>query len=118
MNNEFAAMYRRQKHFINDILGLREYEPLTKEYVLRLQVEVCEIYNAAKLKQTRPTLTEQEREHLLEELIDCLKYLFNLSIVNRFSAEDMVRKFHEKSTSVEQRAKDEKWHEDTWPNPT
>ena len=106
MNNEFAAMYRRQKHFITETLGLREFGPLTKEYVLRLQVEVCEIYNAAKLKQLNPTLTAEEREHLLEELIDCLKYLFNLAVVNRFSAEDMVRKFHEKSTFVEKRAKD------------
>lgn len=118
MSNTFEQMYRRQKHFITDVLGIREYDTLTKEYLLRLQVELSEVYTAAKLKQPKPVLSAAEREHILEELVDCFKYLLNLAIVNRFSAEDMIRKFHEKSTAVEQRAIVEKWHEETWHNPT
>lgn len=118
MTNSFEQMYRRQKHFLTEILGLREYDTLTKEYLLCLQVEISEVYDAAKLKQSKPVLSAAEREHVLEELVDCLKYLFNLGIVNYFSAEDMIRKFHEKSASTELRAKTEKWCEDLYLNPT
>jgi len=120
--SDFLQMYRRQKLFLTEILNMREYRhehvALTKEYLLRLQVELSEVYNAAKLKEHVPVLNSTEKEHLLEELVDGFKFLLNILLVNGFTGEDVIRKFHEKSTNVEKRAKEEKWHEMRYPNPT
>ncbi len=110
--NDIERMHERQKAYLVKLLGTEKFEQihsaLTEKYLLRLHGEAKEVFDAAKLKETNPVLTPEENEHLLEEIIDCFKYVLNLFIVNGFDAEDIVRKFDEKSNIVDERLRQEK----------
>ncbi|MFA5174760.1 MAG: hypothetical protein WC438_06280 [Candidatus Pacearchaeota archaeon] len=107
--DELSEMYERQKRFLTEILGTDKFEhlhaELTEKYLLRLHGELVEVFDASKLKETKPVLSFEEKEHQLEEMIDCFKYLLNLFIVNEHKPEDIIRKFNEKSSVVEKRKK-------------
>ncbi|MFA5395024.1 MAG: hypothetical protein WC346_03305 [Methanogenium sp.] len=110
--NNVVRMYERQKAYLVDLLGTENFEHirsvLNEKYLLRLHGEATEVFDAAKLKESDPILTPEENEHLLEEIIDCFKYVMNLFIVNGFTAEDIVRKFEEKSDIVDERLRQKK----------
>ena len=105
--DRLSLMHKRQKRFLTEILCIGDFEQkhadLTKTYLLRFHGELVEVFDAARLKEVDPDLSSKEKEHLLEEMIDCFKYLLNLLIVNGFDSDDLFRKFNEKSDIVEKR---------------
>lgn len=106
--SDITVLYERQRRFLARFVDLEnllnsERVALLKEYALRLHVELGEVYSAAHLKYDDATLTDEENAHLLEEIVDCFKYLLNLLIVQGFSPEDFVSMFDKKSTIVESR---------------
>jgi NTP pyrophosphatase (non-canonical NTP hydrolase) len=107
--DELSEMYERQKRFLIEILGTDNFEhlhvELTEKYLLRLHGELTEVFDASKLKEMNPVLSIEEKEHQLEEMIDCFKYLLNLFIINKHEPEDIIKKFNEKSSIVEKRKK-------------
>lgn len=79
---------------------------LTREYVEYLHAELTEVLNSVSWKRHR-YLAALPREHLLEELVDCQKFLWGLMQVWRVTPTELSRAFHRKSLVVEQRFQQE-----------
>lgn len=108
----FSQMWRRQLAFTSLYLRTR-YKPLeqlteddrvklSKEYLLSLHSELTEVLNNVPWKPHRFTQLSN-RDQLLEELVDVLKYLLGLMQVWKVTPNELVRIFEKKSQVVEQR---------------
>src|ERR1039457_5958915 len=112
MNNDIEQMFETQVEFCTkifkekyslDFLNLSKEDKLkwSKEYVLSIMVEAGELLNELKWKTHRFEKKEDNRDNLLEEAIDCAKFLFNIIIVNGYNFENFKDKFFEKSKIVD-----------------
>ena len=75
----------------------------TKDYLLHLMKEVTEVLDQISFKMHRSPKDFVDRNNVLEEMIDCQKFLWGLMQVWGFSYDDFANEFHRKSIVVEQR---------------
>lgn len=84
----------------------------TKDYLLHLMKEVTEVLDQISFKMHRTPKDFVDRDNLLEEMIDCQKYLWGLMHVWGFGYEEFADEFKRKSSVVEQRfAQERSMHE-------
>ena len=78
-----------------------------KEHILAMIVEATEILNEIDWKMHKSMNSDEDREKILEESIDVMKFLFGMILLNGFNDEQVYKKFKQKSTIVEERFKTE-----------
>lgn len=79
---------------------------LTKEYIEYMHAELVEVLNNVPWKKHR-YLGAADRDNLLEELVDCQKFLWGLMMVWDVNPKELERAFNRKSDVVDQRFKQE-----------
>jgi len=79
---------------------------LTKEYIEYLHAELVEVLNNVPWKKHR-YLGAADRDNLLEELVDCQKFLWGLMMIWNINPKELGRAFDRKSDVVDQRFKQE-----------
>jgi FMN phosphatase YigB (HAD superfamily) len=75
----------------------------TKDYLLHLMKEVTEVLDQISFKMHRLPKDFVDRDNVLEEMIDCQKFLWGLMQIWDFSYEDFANELQRKSAVVEQR---------------
>lgn len=80
----------------------------TKEFVLHVEGELHELLGETSWRMHRAPDDDVVRSNVLEEWVDCLKFLCGLAQVWGFSAEEVAEEFHRKSDVVEYRYKMER----------
>ena len=78
-----------------------------KEHILAMIVEATEILNEIDWKMHKSMNSDEDREKILEESIDVMKFLFGMILLNGFNDEQVYKKFKQKSIIVEERFKTE-----------
>ena len=79
-----------------------------KEYILALIAEATEVLNEVDWKMHKKMdLPTDARDRLLEESVDVMKFLFGLMFINGFTADEVHKKFLDKSTEVVNKFKQE-----------
>ena len=81
----------------------KELTVVTKDYLLHLMKEVTEVLDQISFKMHRLPKDFVDRANVLEEMIDCQKFLWGLMQIWGFSYEDFMEEFQRKSAVVEQR---------------
>lgn len=81
----------------------KELTDSTKDYLLHLMKEVTEVLDQISFKMHRTPKDFVDRGNVLEEMVDCQKYLWGLMQLWDFSYEDFFEEFRRKSSVVEQR---------------
>ncbi len=112
----FGTMWRRQLAFTSLVLSTVDTPldqltdddrvRLTRDYVEYLHSELVEVLNNVPWKKHR-YLGAANRDNLLEELIDCQKFLFGLMMIWNINPKELGRAFDRKSDVVDQRFKQE-----------
>lgn len=100
-----------QKNFYDiDNLQFTERVALTKEYILCSMRELGEALNTLPWKSHRKyeDTASINREELLEELTDVMKFVLNLYLIWDFDSRDLIDAFAKKSEKVRQRLSNEK----------
>ena len=115
----FDEIWRRQLAF-NERFFSESGKPLgelssadvsrwTKDFVLHITEELHELLRETSWKMThRPDASRAVRANVLEEWIDCFKFLLGLAQVWGFTVEDIEAEFLRKSAIVEARLKNRK----------
>lgn len=105
-------IWKNQKKFNAQVFSapktLEEKQRLTKEFILHLISECDEVLREINWKFHRKKDVQVNKDNLLEELIDCQKYLISIAQFWGFSEKDFVNKYFDKSEVVEQRFIQEK----------
>tara|TARA_Y100000389_G_scaffold166632_1_gene171480 strand:- start:380 stop:1351 length:972 start_codon:yes stop_codon:yes gene_type:complete len=120
-NEKFLELYDAQKEFTVKFfkekynLGLEDIQnnqdlkvKWNKEYILALSKEVFEMLDELDWKSHTTKDTADIRDNFLEEGIDVMKYLLGTFIINGFTAEEVWKKFFEKSNVVNAKYEQEK----------
>ncbi|KKL50953.1 hypothetical protein LCGC14_1927940 [marine sediment metagenome] len=79
---------------------------LTKDYIEYLHAELVEVLNNVPWKKHR-YLGAADRDNLLEELVDCQKFLWGLMMIWNITPKELGRAFERKSDVVDQRFRQE-----------
>jgi dimeric dUTPase (all-alpha-NTP-PPase superfamily) len=114
MIDRFAKMWERQLKFNVrffadhglDLLGLspEDVARWNKEFILHVENELHELLRETSWKMTGVLdSSESVRAKVLEEWVDCLKFLLGLAQVWGFSSDEVIAEFHRKSLIVEER---------------
>lgn len=109
---DLKDIWKKQKDFQlyfydPDNMSIDDKIKLTKEYILCIHRELGEVLNVIPWKLHRKNTKTYDTEHLCEELIDCFKYLLNLSMIHGMTPESFEKMFFDKSAIVEKRYFDE-----------
>lgn len=90
---------------------------VTKDYALHLITEVTEVIGELSWKMHRVDSRKLDRDNLLEEMIDCLKFTYGMMQVNGFTWKEVEDEFKRKSAVVDQRFDQEQSFPDLmhWP---
>lgn len=110
----FEEIYARQEAFNRRFFadrGLgspedfssRDRVEWTKQFVLHVEGELHELLGETSWKMHRPLREEVVRSNVLEEWVDCLKFLLGLANVWGFSAGELEAEFLRKTAVVEHR---------------
>ncbi len=108
MNKE---LWNIQRNFTERFWGTKGGMPVgepalttvTKDYLLHLMKEVTEVLDQISFKMHRGPKDFVDRNNVLEEMVDCQKFLWGLMQVWNFTYEDFDKEFRRKSAVVEQR---------------
>ena len=79
----------------------------TKEYALYTIAEIMETLGTMNWKNYRELGIKQEREQLVDELVDVHKFLWGLMATWKISEDEFINQFKKKSAIVEKRWFDE-----------
>lgn len=104
-------LWQIQEHFTRRFWetrgGMPKDEPAltiaTKDYLLHLMKEVTEVLDQISFKMHRGPKDFVDRGNVLEEMIDCQKFLWGLMQIWDFTYEDFDNELRRKSIVVEQR---------------
>lgn len=95
-----------QLRFYNpDLLTQEEKVKWTKEFILCTHQELAEVMNTMDWKSYHMYDKEYSTQETKDEIIDCLKFVFNLAIVWGMDHNEIFELFNKKSDLVEQRLK-------------
>lgn len=110
LEDMFKEQASFQHHFYNpDLMTFEEKVALSKEYILSAHCELSEVLNTLPWKTHR----KYDKDHfdyfeLRGELIDVVKFLFNVYYIWGISSSDLICDFYEKSAKVKQRFEEER----------
>lgn len=111
-DSDLRKMFDRQREFNVQVfadrnlplgeLSMAERATWTKEFILHVTDELHEFLRETNWKMHRRGVDAPvSRGNLLEEYIDCLKFLIGLGNVWNFTAEEVIEEFERKSRVVE-----------------
>jgi len=114
MSEAFKDLLARQLEFnlrffadrgLGDVrlLSARDRVEWTKQFILHVEGELHELLGETSWKMHRPSRDEAVRSNVLEEWVDCFKFLLGLANVWDFSAAEIEAEFHRKTSVVEYR---------------
>jgi len=75
----------------------------TKDYAIHLIGEITEVLGELSWKMHRAAKGSLDRTNVLEEFVDCQKFLLGMIILWEFTEEEFINEFKRKSMVVEQR---------------
>ena len=101
---DFESIFQEQKDFNSNFFDYnikdeKEKQKVLKEFIINLGEEIGE-FSRLVLKKNHRDFVEPDRELVLEEYIDILKYVLGLTNIYGFSIDEIFRKFWEKSEIV------------------
>lgn len=107
---KFTELFYKDKYGKTlDKLSKRELIEISRDLILQGIIEFTEVLNEIKgWKGHRPAAQEIDIDKLREELIDVLKFHFNILIIFGISADQIFMEFLKKSDIVEERYSKEK----------
>lgn len=114
MSEAFKDLLARQLEFnlrffadrgLGDVrlLSARDRVEWTKQFILHVEGELHELLGETSWKMHRQAREEAVRSNVLEEWVDCFKFLLGLANVWDFSAAEIEAEFHRKTAVVEHR---------------
>lgn len=80
-----------------------EGQAAAKENILALVVEATELLDELNWKPWKVTTKKIDRQAVVNEAVDCMKFLLNVMNELRITEEDFEQAWYEKSTIVNQR---------------
>ena len=96
-----------QKYFYDvDSLDKKDRIYWSKEFILSAMLELSEVMDTLKWKTYHSYKKEYTIEDTKEELVDVIKFVINICIVNGITAEEFLTTFNEKTKTVQERYKD------------
>lgn len=96
-----------QKHFFDaDNLSHDEKIKWSKEFILSAMLELSEVMDTLKWKTYHDYKKIYTIEDTKEELVDVMKFIINICIVNGISADEFMTAFNKKSQTVNERYKE------------
>lgn len=116
--NNLEGLWEGQSFFCNKVtkkfndknnsdLSYQEQIDMSKDYILSLIGECKEVLDTFKWKKHRSQEVKFEKDRLIEELIDCQKFLWNLFFIWGITLDEFIDGFEKKSRIVDQRWRDE-----------
>jgi len=107
IQKKFNEEFYKYRGTSMDEFSIEQKQYWTKEIILSIISETIEVLNSINWKMHRKEEKEVILDNLLEELVDCQKFLLGLFQIWGFSFEDFKQKFKDKSEVVYQRWKQE-----------
>lgn len=107
---EFETLYKKQKDFQEMIMStykISDKEKFIRDLIIHLNVETSEVLNEINWKMHRRELKTINRDKLLHEMVDVIKYALSLPSSYGFSAKEIENVFMEKSIIVEKKFQQE-----------
>lgn len=109
MSDRLSEIFKRQLFLQHELIDDNYPDSLTDDEkeehfihtVLVLFRELSEVLNELNFKKHVKEKKKVNKEHVLEEIVDCFKYLLNLLIIFGYNDKEFVDKFHQKSNDVE-----------------
>lgn len=107
---EFEEIYNKQKDFQDIIMStykINDKEKFIRDLIIHLNVETSEVLNEINWKMHRRELKEINRDKLLHEMVDVIKYALSLPSSYGFSSKEVEDIFIKKSIVVEKKFQQE-----------